>query len=427
MLIIIGFGQAWGQTNVAPMLVNTDKVGQVGDEQAALTVRGSMVIGAYGLDPDLDGFYDENGDGQFDDTRQHMIDIYNGEGSGEILLWVERGVVGNVIFADITEWGDYVFDENYTLRSLDELKQYIDDNHHLPGVLSEAAIKSKGYSAHQMNKTMMVKIEELTLYTLDQQLQIEKLQARIESRLAQHNSVMRRIAAMNQKLGIPVSKSPIPNVAVGDGKNSQQSSVDMTGIGQDEVVEEWQQSIGPDHTANAGRVGANTSHVEEGTVFNVRGKTLIVPEGTEELPDLSWYIIDETDPEQECWDFSLFIDGYFVAGDVVTRDLVVEWSDYVFDPNYQLRSLDQVKSFIEINGHLPGIPAAEEIFEKGYAEFDMKGRLLEKIEELFLYQIEQQMKIDELKSTLSGLDEYRQKGFQVELNDLKARISSNDD
>ncbi|MGB3468684.1 MAG: hypothetical protein WBA74_25590, partial [Cyclobacteriaceae bacterium] len=69
------------------------------------------------------------------------------------------------------------------------------------------------------------------------------------------------------------------------------------------------------------------------------------------------------------------------------------WPDYVFTDNYDLKTIEEVSAFIAANGHLPNIPTAEEVEENGLAIGEMNVRLMEKIEELTLYTIEQQEKI----------------------------------
>jgi hypothetical protein len=71
--------------------------------------------------------------------------------------------------------------------------------------------------------------------------------------------------------------------------------------------------------------------------------------------------------------------------------------DFVFDQAYQLPSLGQVSSFIQTNKHLPNIPSATEVKENGINMVEMQNKLLQKVEELTLYVIEQQKQIDELK------------------------------
>jgi uncharacterized coiled-coil protein SlyX len=67
--------------------------------------------------------------------------------------------------------------------------------------------------------------------------------------------------------------------------------------------------------------------------------------------------------------------------------------DVVFEADYKLRSLAEVDSFIQAHKHLPEIPSAKEVEEKGLGVVDMQMRLLRKVEELTLYLISQEKTI----------------------------------
>lgn len=89
-----------------------------------------------------------------------------------------------------------------------------------------------------------------------------------------------------------------------------------------------------------------------------------------------------------------------VDGKVVCRKLLVtasNWADYVFEDDYQLRTLQEVESYIHENGHLPDVPSAEEVINGGQDLGEMDAILLRKIEELTLYVIELEKKLEELK------------------------------
>ncbi len=84
--------------------------------------------------------------------------------------------------------------------------------------------------------------------------------------------------------------------------------------------------------------------------------------------------------------------------------------DYVFAPDYKLRSLDDLKSYVLQNRHLPDIPSAQEVNTRGYSLIDMEMGLLKNIEELVLHTLEQenrlnaqQQQIDELKKLVDTL------------------------
>jgi len=74
--------------------------------------------------------------------------------------------------------------------------------------------------------------------------------------------------------------------------------------------------------------------------------------------------------------------------------------DYVFEPDYQLQTLSDVDTFIQSNKHLPNIPSAAEIKENGLSLVDMQVKLLKKVEELTLYAIDQQKRIEQLEKLL---------------------------
>ncbi len=94
-----------------------------------------------------------------------------------------------------------------------------------------------------------------------------------------------------------------------------------------------------------------------------------------------------------------------VAGSIRAREIKVELTagaDFVFKPGYDLMPLSEVQSFIESNNHLPGIQSEEEMIENGLSVNEFQIKLLQKIEELTLYMIEQQNEINELKQKLSA-------------------------
>lgn len=79
----------------------------------------------------------------------------------------------------------------------------------------------------------------------------------------------------------------------------------------------------------------------------------------------------------------------------------VNWSDFVFADDYQLKPLAEVEEYVKENKHLPEIPSAEEVYKNGLDLAQMDAKLLQKIEELTLYVIQQNKKIEELENRLS--------------------------
>jgi hypothetical protein len=89
-----------------------------------------------------------------------------------------------------------------------------------------------------------------------------------------------------------------------------------------------------------------------------------------------------------------------VNGEIRAKEVVVEtgWADYVFDKDYNLKSLNELEDFIIRNKHLPEIPSAKEVEANGVDLGEMNMLLLKKIEELTLYLISQQKEIEKLKN-----------------------------
>ncbi|TMU55660.1 fibronectin type III domain-containing protein [Flagellimonas algicola] len=94
--------------------------------------------------------------------------------------------------------------------------------------------------------------------------------------------------------------------------------------------------------------------------------------------------------------------GYKLAvdGHIRTREIRVDqdtWPDYVFNKDYDLPTLEEIQEYINIHGHLPNIPSAEEVETNGMAVGEMNKLLLEKIEELTLHVIQLKKEIETLQ------------------------------
>lgn len=96
-------------------------------------------------------------------------------------LAVDGGIITTKVYIqDVQNWPDYVFGDSYRLMPLHELKAFICDNRHLPEMPAGSEIEGQGYDMQEIQQAMMRKIEELTLYTLQQQEEIEALRKTVE-------------------------------------------------------------------------------------------------------------------------------------------------------------------------------------------------------------------------------------------------------
>jgi hypothetical protein len=92
-----------------------------------------------------------------------------------------------------------------------------------------------------------------------------------------------------------------------------------------------------------------------------------------------------------------------VSGNVVVGGTTLNVPDYVFAPDYDLMPLHEVEKFIIANSHLPNIPSAMEVSANGLNMTEMQISLLEKVEELTLYTLQQQKTIDALQAQVDAL------------------------
>ena len=101
-----------------------------------------------------------------------------------------------------------------------------------------------------------------------------------------------------------------------------------------------------------------------------------------------------------------------VNGTVHAKEVKVDmagWADFVFDKEYQLPTLDEVEQHIHEKGHLPNIPNTKEVTENGLSLGENQKLLLQKIEELTLYQIQLNKEVTNLKHENIQLKETLQK------------------
>jgi hypothetical protein len=94
-----------------------------------------------------------------------------------------------------------------------------------------------------------------------------------------------------------------------------------------------------------------------------------------------------------------------VAGTIRAEEVIVEtgWADFVFEKDYRLMPLKAVETYINENGHLPGVPSAESVRADGVSIGHSQTLLMQKIEELTLHAIEQNKKIEDLEKQIETL------------------------
>jgi hypothetical protein len=94
-----------------------------------------------------------------------------------------------------TAWPDYVFKKEYQLPSLTDVKTYIDQNQHLPDMPSEAEIAKDGLNLGEMNRLLVKKVEELTLYLIEKDKEVK-----VEHELNQQQQTVLNAQTLNNQI-----------------------------------------------------------------------------------------------------------------------------------------------------------------------------------------------------------------------------------
>ncbi len=119
--------------------------------------------------------------------------------------------------------------------------------------------------------------------------------------------------------------------------------------------------------------------------------------------------------------YKLSVNGRIICTEARVQ-AVANWPDYVFDESYELMSLEDLEKFLAVEKHLPGIPSANEILEaEGFDLGEMHKMTLEKVEELTLYIIAQNKRL-EAQDALRANQEAAMAKQQEEIDALKAMI-----
>lgn len=122
------------------------------------------------LRSDGDSFFNGGNVGIGTDDPQSKLAVDGTITSKEVVVTLEQ-----------TAWPDYVLADNYVLRSLEDVEQFIDENGHLPEVPSAEEVAEEGVTMGAMQATLLKKIEELTLYLIDMKQEVDSLQAELKA------------------------------------------------------------------------------------------------------------------------------------------------------------------------------------------------------------------------------------------------------
>lgn len=101
---------------------------------------------------------------------------------------------------------------------------------------------------------------------------------------------------------------------------------------------------------------------------------------------------------------ALAVAGTILANKVKVSTLAADWPDFVFADDYQLPAIQDVESYIHQHKHLPAIPSAQEVAQQDHDLGEMNKKLLQKVEELTLYIIQQQKQLADMDARLKAVE-----------------------
>lgn len=116
-------------------------------------------------------------------NTKNLPNTLNGESLSNYSLYVEGGLLTEE-FRVQPSWADYVFEDDYKLMSLEDVENFIEENGHLPNVPSAKAVQQIGIELGDIKRVQQEKIEELTLYIIDLNRQLQVIKAQVAAKKA---------------------------------------------------------------------------------------------------------------------------------------------------------------------------------------------------------------------------------------------------
>jgi hypothetical protein len=114
-------------------------------------------------------------------------------------LSVKGKIRAQELKVEMTNWADFVFAKDYVLPTLAETEKHINEKGHLPGIPSAAEVEKNGIELGEMNKKLLQKIEELTLYLIKAQKEGECLKQQVIDQKVQTSRLVKRLDEMDKR------------------------------------------------------------------------------------------------------------------------------------------------------------------------------------------------------------------------------------
>jgi hypothetical protein len=118
------------------------------------------------------------------------------ESPGSDKLAVNGSIRAKEIKVEATGWSDFVFEDYYDLPTLNELENFISENKHLPEIPNQSEVTKSGINLGEMNAKLLQKVEELTLYLIEQNKQNQAQQNEIDELKAMNEVLLKKIEGL---------------------------------------------------------------------------------------------------------------------------------------------------------------------------------------------------------------------------------------
>lgn len=113
-------------------------------------------------------------------------------------LGIKGKLTANEVKVKVNGWSDFVFKKNYNLPTLQEVENHIKEKGHLANIPSAIEVKKAGIELGEMDKKLLQKIEELTLYTIKQEKEIQKSKEANKKLISTINKLIERVKKLEK-------------------------------------------------------------------------------------------------------------------------------------------------------------------------------------------------------------------------------------
>ena len=125
-----------------------------------------------------------------DDTKALVVEKVDGnESTVNFLVYGNGRVFAREITVKLSTLGDFVFAKNYKLITLNALEEFIKKNNHLPGIPSATDVNNNGLNVGEFQNLLLQKVEELTLYIIELNKQLDLLKKDNEAKKLEYNKI----------------------------------------------------------------------------------------------------------------------------------------------------------------------------------------------------------------------------------------------